>query len=75
MKIRYLVERYTINGKTGVWSLTSNERLNEYDKRKVLTDAIKHGFKFDRKEDAYILKADGDLFMCDRAIKITKYLI
>lgn len=71
----FLIEKYAINGVTGTWSLTNTERLNEYDKRKVLADAKSKGYEYDRKERAYIVKADGDLYDNDRAIVITRYQI
>lgn len=74
MKTMFLIEKYVIYG-NGTWSLTSTQRLNEYDKRKVLTDAKSKGYEFDRKEKAYIAKADGDLHDYDHAIMVTKYAI
>lgn len=74
MKTMFLIEKYVITS-NGTWSLTNTLRLSEYDKRKILADARSNGYEYNRKEKAWIVKADGDVHDFDHAIVVTKYTI
>ena len=69
----FLIEVYVIYG-NGTWSLIDTMRFDMYDKRKYITYAKKVGYKYNRKEKAYIAKAaDTDGYTYDHAIQVTKY--
>lgn len=74
MKAIYLFEHYVIvNNNT--WSLTNNYRLTEYDKRKQLAELKRKGYKYDRKEKAYILESDPVESVYNYAVVVKKYYI
>lgn len=70
----FLFEHYVIvNNNT--WSLINNYRLTEYDKRKQLTELKRKGYKYDRKEKAYILESDPVESVYNYAVVVKKYYI
>ena len=73
MKAIYLFEHYVIVNNT--WSLTNNYRLTEYDKRKQLAELKRKGYKYDRKEKAYILESDPVESVYNYAVVVKKYYI
>ena len=74
MKAIYLFEHYVIvNNNT--WSLTNNYRLTEYDKRKQLAELKRKGYKYDRKEKAYILESDPVESVYNYAVVVKKYYV
>ena len=73
MKKIFLFEHYVIVNNT--WSLTNNYRLTEYDKRKQLAELKRKGYKYDRKEKAYILKSDPVESVYNYAVVVKKYYL
>ena len=74
MKAIYLFEHYVIvNNNT--WSLENNYRLTEYDKRKQLAELKRKGYKYDRKEKAYILESDPVESVYNYAVVVKKYYL
>lgn len=74
MKKRFLFEHYIIvNNNT--WSLTNNYRLTEYDKRKQLARLKCKGYKYNRKEKAYILESDPVESVYNYAVVVKKYYV
>lgn len=70
----FLFEHYVIvNNNT--WSLINNYRLTEYDKRKQLTELKRKGYKYNRKEKAYILESDPVESVYNYAVVVKKYYI
>lgn len=70
----FLFEHYVIvNNNT--WSLINNYRLTEYDKRKQLSELKRKGYKYDRKEKAYILESDPVESVYNYAVVVKKYYI
>lgn len=75
MKTIYLIERYVINHKTGVWTLTSTYRTDYREKCCIIRDAKNHGYEYNRKERAYIVECEPIDSCYDRAIMVTHYTI
>lgn len=74
MKKIFLFEHYIIvNNNT--WSLTNNYRLIEYDKRKQLAELKRKGYKYSRKEKAYILESDPVESVYNYAVVVKKYYV
>ena len=74
MKKRFSFEHYIIiNNNT--WSLTNNYRLTEYDKRKQLARLKCKGYKYNRKEKAYILESDPVESVYNYAVVVKKYYV
>ena len=74
MKKRFLFEHYIIvNNNT--WSLTNNYPLTEYDKRKQLARLKCKGYKYNRKEKAYILESDPVESVYNYAVVVKKYYV
>lgn len=74
MKKIFLFEHYVIvNNNT--WSLTNNYRLTEYDKRKQLAELKRKGYKYDRKEKAYILESDPVESVYNYAVVVKNYYL
>lgn len=74
MKAIFLFEHYVIVNNRN-WSLTKNYRLTEYDKRKQLAELKRKGYKYDRKEKAYILEADPVESVYNYAVVVKKYYV
>lgn len=74
MKKVYLFEVYKITGK-GVWTLTANYRLLANDKKKKLAELKNKGYRYDRKEKAYILEPDPTESVCKTAVCVSSYEI
>ena len=75
MKSIYSIERYVINHKTGVWTLTSNIRFDNREKNRFIKDNKNRGYEYDRKEKAYILQCDPVESCYDRAIVVKHYMV
>lgn len=58
-----------------MWSLTNNYRLTEYDKRKQLAELKRKGYKYNRKEKAYILESDPVESVYNYAVVVKKYYV
>lgn len=58
-----------------MWSLTNNYRLTEYDKRKQLAELKSKGYKYSRKEKAYILESDPVESVYNYAVVVKKYYV
>lgn len=74
MKAIFLFEHYVIVNNSN-WSLTKNYRLTEYDKRKQLAELKRKGYKYNRKEKAYILESDPVESVYNYAVVVKKYYI
>lgn len=74
MKKRFLFEHYVITN-NNMWSLINNYRLTEYDKRKQLAELKRKGYKYNRKEKAYILESDPVESVYNYAVVVKKYYI
>ena len=74
MKKRFLFEHYIIVN-NNMWSLTNNYRLTEYDKRKQLAELKRKGYKYNRKEKAYILESDPVESVYNYAVVVKKYYV
>ena len=75
MKSIYRIERYVINHKTGVWTLTSKIRFDSREKNRFIKDYKNRGYEYDRKEKAYILQYDSVDSFYDRAIVVKHYMV
>lgn len=75
MKTVYLIECYDINSVTKNWSLTSTYRMNLREKNKIIKDAKNHGYKYNRKEKAYILEGERVGTIYSHGIIVTSYTI
>ena len=73
-KVVYLFEHYVIKV-DGTWCLLKNYRYTEYDKRKQLMELKRQGYKYNRKQKAYILESDPVESIYNYSVVIKKYYV
>lgn len=73
-KVIFLFEHYIIKV-DGTWCLMKNYRYNEYDKRKQLMELKRQGYKYNRKQKAYILESEPVESVYNYSVVIKKYYV
>lgn len=73
-KVIFLFEHYIIKV-DGTWCLMKNYIYNEYDKQKQLGELKRQGYKYNRKQKAYILESDPVESIYNYSVVIKKYYV